>query len=52
MFKVINEIIYIKTMPIIWVFTYKTNNNKYLIRFKACLCVRGDLQELVYKDIL
>jgi len=38
-------------VPIIWVFIYKTNNNKYLIRFKACFYIRGDLQESVYKDI-
>ena len=38
-------------MPVIQVFTYKTNNNGYLIRFKACLYTRDNLQESVYKDI-
>ena len=51
MFYVINKIIYIKTIPIIQVFTYKTNINRYLIRFKDYLYTRGNLQELVYKDI-
>ena len=31
--------IYTKTVPIIWVFTYKTNTNRYLMKFKAYLCV-------------
>ena len=37
-------------MPIIQTFTYKTNTNSYLTKFKARLYIRGDLQELVYKD--
>ena len=42
--------IYIKTVLVIQVFTYKTNTNGYLTRFKACLYTQGNLQELVYKD--
>jgi len=42
--------IYTKTVPIIWVFTYKTNINRYLIKFKACLYIRGNLQKSIYKD--
>ena len=37
-------------MPIIWVFTYKTDTNGFLTKFKARLCVRGDLQESVHED--
>jgi hypothetical protein len=29
---------------LIWVFTYKFNNNSYFIRYKACFYSRGDLQ--------
>ncbi len=31
-------------LPLMWVFTYKFNKDGYLDRFKARLCVRGDLQ--------
>jgi hypothetical protein len=49
-FQVTDETILIKTVPIIWVFTYKTDTNGYLTKFKARLCVRGDLQESVHED--
>ena len=32
-------------------FTYKTNTNGYLTKFKAHFCVQSNLQESVYKDI-
>jgi len=32
-------------------FTYKTDTNGYLIKFKAYLYIQSDLQKLVYKDI-
>jgi len=38
-------------IPVTWVFIYKFNTNGYLIKFKARLCVRGDLQRLSEKDI-
>ena len=38
-------------MPILWAFIYKTNTNRYLIRFKAHIYIQGNLQELTYKDI-
>jgi len=31
-------------LPVLWVFKYKFNTDRYLTKFKACLCVRGDLQ--------
>ena len=50
MFKVIDKTLFIKTIPTKWVFSYKTNTNRYLIKFKARLYIRGNLQELIYKD--
>ena len=37
-------------MPVLWAFTYKTDTNGYLTRFKVRICVRGDLQESVHED--
>lgn len=31
-------------LPLKWVFTYKTDTDGYLTKFKARICVRGDLQ--------
>ncbi|KAJ6104197.1 hypothetical protein N7523_010517 [Penicillium sp. IBT 18751x] len=31
-------------LPLRWVFTYKVDENGYLAKFKARICVRGDLQ--------
>jgi hypothetical protein len=39
-----------KILPLIWVFTYKFDTDGFLIKFKARLCVRGDLQELTHQD--
>ena len=33
-----------KTVPLTWVFKYKFDTDGYLVKFKARLCVRGDLQ--------
>jgi hypothetical protein len=33
-----------EVLPLMWVFTYKTDSDGYLSRFKARLVVRGDLQ--------
>ena len=33
-----------------WVFTYKLNKDGYLLKFKARLVVRGDLQVSQFKD--
>lgn len=49
-FEVVDETLSIKTVPTTWVFTYKTDTDGYLTRFKARLCVRGDLQESIYED--
>jgi hypothetical protein len=33
-----------EVLPLMWIFTYKTDGDGYLSRFKARLVVRGDLQ--------
>ena len=33
-----------KILSLKWVFIYKLDENNYLIKFKARICVRGDLQ--------
>jgi len=33
-----------KPLPLLWVFTYKFDTDGYLTKFKARICVRGDLQ--------
>jgi hypothetical protein len=49
-FEVVDETSSIKTVPTTWVFTYKTDTDGYLTRFKARLYIRGDLQESIYED--
>ena len=34
-----------KALPLLWVFKYKFDGDGYLEKFKARICVRGDLQE-------
>ena len=34
-----------EVLPLMWVFNYKCDEDGYLYKFKARLCVRGDLQE-------
>jgi hypothetical protein len=31
-------------LPLIWVFIYKFDTDGYLLKYKARICVRGDLQ--------
>ena len=38
-----------EVLPLMWVFTYKFNENGFLHKFKARLVVRGDLQT-VYEE--
>jgi hypothetical protein len=40
----------IQILPIKWVFTYKLDNNSYLLKYKARICVRGDLQKITHED--
>jgi hypothetical protein len=37
-------------IPVMWVFTYKFDIDGYLVKFKARLVVRGDLQPLIGQD--
>ncbi|KAL0944848.1 reverse transcriptase domain protein [Colletotrichum truncatum] len=37
---------HVRPLPLKWVFTYKFNQDGYLDRCKARICVRGDLQEV------
>ncbi len=37
-------------LPLMWVFTYKLDEDGYLLKFKARLVVRGDLQVSQFKD--
>jgi hypothetical protein len=39
-----------KLFPLTWVFTYKLDTNSYLTKFKAHICVRGDLQSKSNKE--
>jgi hypothetical protein len=40
-----------QVLPLKWVFTYKVDDAGYLVRRKARICVRGDLQHHVSNDI-
>jgi hypothetical protein len=40
----------IRPLPLKWVFTYKFDTDGYLDRFKARICVRGDLQPVSNQD--
>ena len=33
-----------KILPLLWVFTYKFDSDGFLLKYKARICVRGDLQ--------
>jgi len=37
-------------IPLKWVFTYKFDSDGFLLKYKARLCVRGDLQRSIYQD--
>jgi hypothetical protein len=39
-----------KPIPLTWVFKYKLDNAGYLIKFKARICVRGDLQPITDQE--
>lgn len=40
-----------QVLPLKWVFTYKFNDAGYLTKYKARICVRGDLQHHISEDI-
>ncbi|EDN10858.1 predicted protein [Histoplasma mississippiense (nom. inval.)] len=37
-------------IPLCWVFTYKFDDDGYLVKFKARICIRGDLQPVSELD--
>ena len=39
-----------KTLPVMWVFSYKYDTNGFLLKYKARICVRGDLQQTTHQD--
>ena len=49
-FHIVPKISAIQTLPLVWVFTYKFDTNGYLSKYKAHLCVWGDLQQLTQQD--
>ena len=36
----------LEVIPLTWVFTYKFDGNGFLVKYKARICVRGDLQKI------
>ena len=38
------------SFSLIWIFTYKFDQNGHLVKYKARLCIRGDLQKPNSKD--
>ncbi len=45
-YRVISRPLHVLVLPLLWVFTYKFDADGYVAKFKARLCVRGDLQPL------
>jgi len=39
-----------RPLPLRWVFNYKYDNHGFLIKFKARICVRGDMQQQTGRD--
>ena len=39
-----------RILPIRWIFIYKFDTDGYLVKYKARICVRGDLQERFIED--
>ena len=37
-------------LPLMWIFLYKFDQDGYLAKYKARLCIRGDLQKMDAKD--
>jgi hypothetical protein len=49
-FRVVLRAADIKLLPLMWVFTYKFDEDGYLTKYKARHCVRGDLQDPTHSD--
>ncbi len=44
-FEIVNRTNDMEPLPLIWVFSYKFDTDGKLLKYKARLCVRGDLQK-------
>ena len=40
----------IQILPLLWVFAYKFDQDGYLLKLKARICVRGDLETITYEE--
>jgi hypothetical protein len=49
-FRLVPRTTNLKLLPLMWVFTYKFDTDGYLAKYKARLCVRGDLQDPTHSD--
>jgi Reverse transcriptase (RNA-dependent DNA polymerase) len=49
-FRKINRESHYAPLPLLWVFKYKFDTDGYLVKFKARICVRGDLQTTHIND--
>ena len=49
-FQVVTKEDGLKIIPLTWVFDYKFDHNGYLTRYKARICMQGDLQPATEQD--
>lgn len=49
-FKIIRRPPHSNPLPLKWVFLYKFNQEGYLVKYKARICVRGDLQPISLQE--
>ncbi|OQD85533.1 hypothetical protein PENSOL_c040G03155, partial [Penicillium solitum] len=40
----------IQILPLLWIFTYKFDQDGFLVKFKARICVRGDLETITHEE--
>ena len=49
-FRIVKQSSQSKPLPLKWHFTYKFDQEGYLTKYKACICVRGDLQPISLQE--